>query len=103
MLTLMSRVPEMSDIVVTVMAARRRRQLESNDAALTLVGAEVDREIRRIAAFANRNRIPTRSLTLGEHEARAVAHACSIGEAQPAVIWGKSQIIEERRPRRSRG
>ena len=98
MLTLMSRVPEMSDIVVTVMAARRRRQLESNDAALTLVGAEVDRDIRRIAAFANRNRIPTRSLTLGEHGALAVARACSIGEAQPAVIWGESQVVEDPTP-----
>ncbi len=98
MLTLMSRIPEMSDIVVTVMAARRRRQFESNHAALTLVGAEVDRRIRQIAAFADRNRIPTRSLTVGEHEARAVAHACNIGEAQPVVIWGKSQIVENPTP-----
>ena len=98
MLTLMSRVPEMSDIVVTVLAARRRRQLESNDAALTLVGAEVDRNIRKIAAFASRNRIPTRSLTVDEQEARAVANACSIGESEPAVIWGKHDVIRDPTP-----
>ena len=98
LLTLMSRIPEMSDILVTVWAARRRRQLESNDAALTIVGAEVDRDIRRIAAFAARNRIPTRTLTVDEQEARAIANACSIGEAEPAVIWGKHDVIEDPTP-----
>ena len=40
MLTLMSQIPEMSDIIVTVLAARRRRLLESNEAALTIIGAD---------------------------------------------------------------
>ncbi|MEO0388526.1 MAG: cyclic nucleotide-binding domain-containing protein, partial [Pseudomonadota bacterium] len=40
MLRLMSEMPEMSDIVVTVFAARRRRLLESNKAPLTLIGAD---------------------------------------------------------------
>ena len=31
MLTLMSQIPEMSDIIITVLAARRRRQLEAGD------------------------------------------------------------------------
>ena len=72
MLRLMSDIPEMSDIIVTVFAARRRRLLESGAASLTLIGAEVDRDIRRIAAFAGRNRIPFRSLSLDEHEAEAL-------------------------------
>ena len=67
MLELMSRIPEMSDIIITVLAARRRRLLESDAAALTLIGAEVDRKIRAIASFAGRNRIPFNSMTLGEH------------------------------------
>jgi thioredoxin reductase (NADPH) len=78
MLDLMSRIPEMSDIVITVFAARRRRLLESGRASLTLIGAEVDRTIRSIAGFAGRNRIPFRSLTLDEAEAEALANACSI-------------------------
>ncbi|WP_224825278.1 cyclic nucleotide-binding domain-containing thioredoxin-disulfide reductase [Cognatishimia sp. MH4019] len=98
MLRLMSDIPEMSDIIVTVFAARRRRLLESGDASLTLIGAEVDRNIRRIAAFAGRNRIPFRSLSLDEHEAEAVAHQCSIGEAQPAVIFGKTQVVKDATP-----
>lgn len=51
MLDLMSQIPELSDLLITVMAARRRRLLESQDAALMLVGADVDRNIRQIAAF----------------------------------------------------
>jgi thioredoxin reductase (NADPH) len=99
MLDLMSRIPELSDIVITVLAARRRRQLESDGASLTLIGAEVDRNIRAIASFAGRNKIPVRSLTLGEHAAEALAHQCAIGTAQPAVIFGKDEVIADPTPR----
>ena len=34
MLALMASVPEMSDIIISVFAARRRRQLESGDSSL---------------------------------------------------------------------
>jgi thioredoxin reductase (NADPH) len=47
MLTLMSRIPEMSDIIITVFSARRRRQLEARDGTLRLIGEEVDRSVRR--------------------------------------------------------
>jgi thioredoxin reductase (NADPH) len=100
MLDLMSRIPEMSDIVITVFAARRRRLLESGRASLTLIGAEVDRTIRSIAGFAGRNRIPFRSLTLDEAEAEALANACSIAPNAPAVIFGKDTPIPEPTPRK---
>lgn len=48
MLRLMSAVPEMSDIIITVLAARRR-QLEAGDGMLVLIGEESDRAIRRVA------------------------------------------------------
>ena len=98
MLALMRRIPEMSDIIITVFAARRRRLLESGEASLTLIGAEEDRTIRQIASFAGRNRIPFRSLTLGEHEAEAVAHSCNIGAAKPAVIFGKQLVVDDPTP-----
>ncbi len=98
MLDLMSRIPEMSDIIITVFSARRRRQLEEGDASLTLIGGEVSREIREIAMFAGRNRIPFRELTIGEHEAEALAHQCSIGDAEPAVLFGKTEVIENPTP-----
>lgn len=99
MLSLMRRNPEMSDIVITVFAARRRGLLESGRASLTLIGAEADRTIRAIASFAGRNRIPFRSLTLAEAEAEALAHACGIAPRAPAVIFGKDEPLADATPR----
>ncbi|WP_439142059.1 FAD-dependent oxidoreductase [Pseudooctadecabacter sp.] len=99
MLRLMSQVPEMSDIIITVFAARRRRLLESGEASLTIIGAEQSRDIRNMAAFASRNRIPFRSLTLGEHEAEALAHECNLSHAEPAVIFGTSEVVTDPTPR----
>ena len=49
-------IPEMSDIIITVFAARRRRQLESGDSPRH--HRRGSRDLRAIAAFASRNRIP---------------------------------------------
>ena len=56
-LTLLSQIPEMSDIIITVFAARRRRQLDERRSGLYLIGEEADRNVRRIAEFASRNRL----------------------------------------------
>lgn len=100
MLRLMADVPEMSDIIVTVFAARRRRLLESQQAALTLLGADRDRQIRQIAAFASRNRIPYRSLDLDDHEAEDIARACALLPRHPAVIFGTDTVVEDPSPRK---
>src|SRR5271165_4582673 len=73
MLKLMSQIPEMSDIIITVFSARRRRQLDDRDSSLRLIGEDEDRNVRRIAEFASRNRIPYMSLALGSPEAEATA------------------------------
>lgn len=98
MLTLMSRIPEMSDIIITVFSARRRRQLENRDSSLRLIGEDQDRNVRRIAAFASRNRIPYTSLTLGSAEAEATARSCSIGPTEPAVIFGRNVVMTDPTP-----
>jgi thioredoxin reductase (NADPH) len=98
MLTLMSRIPEMSDIIITVFSARRRRQLEENDGTLRLIGEDADFNIRRIASFASRNRIPYASLALGSPEAEATAQDCSISAAQPAVIFGRGVVVTDPTP-----
>ena len=98
MLTLMARIPEMSDIVITVMSARRRRQLDDHDSTLVLIGEEEDRDVRRVAEFASRNRIPYTSLALGSAEASATASSCSIDAAKPAVIFGRDRVITEPTP-----
>jgi thioredoxin reductase (NADPH) len=94
MLTLMSRIPEMSDIIITVFSARRRRQLEERDSSLRLIGEEQDRNVRHIAEFASRNRIPFSSFPLGSPEAEATARSCSVDTAVPAVIFGRTVLTD---------
>jgi thioredoxin reductase (NADPH) len=98
MLTLMSQIPEMSDIIITVFSARRRRQLDDRDGVLRLIGEEEDRNVRRIAEFASRNRIPYSSLALGSPEAEATARNCSFASAVPAVIFGRNVVLSDPTP-----
>src|ERR1700734_3526656 len=98
MLTLMSRIPEMSDIIITVFSARRRRQLDDRDGSLRLIGEDEDRNVRRIAEFASRNRIPYSSLPLRSPEAEAKARSCSIDPTVPAVIFGQNAVVTDPTP-----
>jgi thioredoxin reductase (NADPH) len=98
MLTLMSHIPEMSDIIITVFSARRRRQLDDRDSSLRLIGEDEDRDVRRIAEFASRNRIPYSSLPLRSPEAEATALSCSIAAAVPAVIFGRNVVVTDPTP-----
>jgi thioredoxin reductase (NADPH) len=98
MLTLMSRIPEMSDIIITVFSARRRRQLDAGVGSLQLIGEDDDRNVRLIAEFASRNRIPYRSMALGSPEAAATATSCSIAAGQPAVIFGRGIVVADPTP-----
>lgn len=98
MLRLMSEIPEMSDIVITVLAARRRRQLDSRDGTLVLIGEDDDRAVRRIAEFASRNRLPYMSYAIGSVEARAIAKSCSISTDRSAVIFGRDVVVTDPTP-----
>ncbi len=98
MLELMSAVPEMSDIIVTVFAARRRALLESNKSGLTIIGAEQSRALRWIAAFATRNRLPVRMLELGSETVGGDGAGAGIDTSAPAVIFGKDTVIENPTP-----
>lgn len=99
MLQAMADVPEMSDIVITVFAARRRRLIESGQAGLTLIGAEQDRAVRRIEAFAAQNRIPYRALALGSPEALALAQRCGVPDKQAVVLLGERTVVTDPTPR----
>jgi thioredoxin reductase (NADPH) len=98
MLTLMAQIPEMSDIIISVFSARRRRQLDDHDGVLRLIGEDEDRNVRRIAEFASRNRIPYSSLALGSPEAEATALNCSLDPAVPAVIFGRNVVLSDPTP-----
>ena len=99
MLALMRDVPEMSDIIVTVFSARRRRVIEAGDSALTIVGAESDRRMRRIEAFVGRNRIPARTYELGSEQAATLAARCGVDEGLPFVVFGEGEVVADATPR----
>src|ERR1700733_4770118 len=98
MLTLMSEIPEMSDIIITVLAARRRRQLDAGYGTLVLIGEDVDRNVRRIADFASRNRLPYSSYAVGSREAEQVAAVSGVAADRSAVIFGRGQVLTEPTP-----
>jgi thioredoxin reductase (NADPH) len=99
MLTLMSQIPEMSDIIITVYSARRRFLLDDRASSLLrLIGEDEDRNVRRIAEFANRNRIPYSSVALRSPEAAAMAASCSVAAAVPAVIFGRGVVVTDPTP-----
>ncbi|MEP9355826.1 FAD-dependent oxidoreductase [Xanthobacter sp. KR7-65] len=98
MLRLMSQIPEMSDIIITVLAARRRRQLDARDGALVLIGEDLDREVRRVAEFASRNRLPYSSYAVGTPEAERVATSCAVAPDRPAVIFGRDLVVNDPTP-----
>ena len=98
MLRLMSEIPEMSDIIITVLAARRRKQLETRFSPLVLIGEDHDLEVRRIAEFASRNRLPYASHEPGSAEALDVAQSCGIRADAPAVIFGRGQVVADPTP-----
>lgn len=98
MLDLMARVPELSDHVITVFAARRRRQFEAGASAVRLVGADRDADVQACEQFLARNRIPFQSFDLDGHDEDAMA-ACRIAQHGPAVILAGERILEAPSPR----
>src|SRR5260221_13763595 len=97
-LTLMSQIPEMSDIIITVFSARRRRQIEERISSLRLIGENQGRSVTRIAEFAILNHIPYISLPLGNPEAEALARRCSIAPGVPSVICGRDLVVTDPTP-----
>jgi len=100
MLALMARMPELSDHIITVITARRRRHVELRETSLLLIGEEVDRDVRSISDFAIRNKIPYTTLPLGSAEARVAADSCGLAHDRPAVIFGREVVVERPTPSR---
>ncbi len=98
-LDLMAATPEMSDIIVSVLAARRRAALENGSGAITLVGRAEDRRLREITAFAGRNRIPIRHLEPGHADLAEMAEVCGFTPTDGThVIFGEGEVLENPTP-----
>ncbi|MGX7894739.1 FAD-dependent oxidoreductase [Tsuneonella sp. HG222] len=99
MLELMARTPELGDHIITVFAARRRRLLEEQRSAVTLIGADRDPAIQRVAVFLSRNRIPFQNYDLDEKSETAIA-LCELVRHRPSVVTDKGVRIEDPTPRK---
>ena len=98
MLTLMARVPEMSDIIVQVFAGRRRRIFEGGEGAITLIGADRSRDLMRLESFTARNRIPVAKHDLGSDGANAILRAAGLPLDEPVALFG-GERMEDTSPR----
>ena len=68
---LLRTAPDVADLVVPALAARRRMAVERSDGGLTIVGREYDPGALRLREFALRNRIPSRWIERGDEPAVA--------------------------------
>ncbi len=99
MLELMSRVPELSDHIITVFAARRRKQFELKNSAVKVIGADRDPKVQAVERFLSRNRIPFQSYDLDGVDPETV-QVCSLIKHEPSVILGTSTRLEDPTPRK---
>jgi thioredoxin reductase (NADPH) len=99
MLALMSQVPELSDHLITVFTARRRRQFEARNDTIKVIGADRDPKVQAVERFLSRNRIPFQSYDMDatDHETTAV---CTLMGHEPAVILGTDTRLEDPTPRK---
>ncbi|MGY8973979.1 MAG: FAD-dependent oxidoreductase [Sphingomonadales bacterium] len=99
MLDLLARVPELSDHVIGVFSARRRRQFELKNSAVKLIGADRDAAVQKVEQFLSRNRIPFESLDLDGSDSETLA-ACNLTGHRPSVILGQDRVLDDPTPRK---
>jgi thioredoxin reductase (NADPH) len=99
MLDLMGRIPELSDQIITVFAARRRQHIERSTSSIKVIGSDRDPDIQRVEAFLSRNRIPFQSVDLDGSDDEALV-LCKLVGHKPAVILDHDRKIEHPTPRK---
>jgi thioredoxin reductase (NADPH) len=98
-LDLMAATPEMSDIIVSVLAARRRAALDEGFSPVTVVGHPEDRRVRELAAFAGRNRIPVNVVDPASDEAADLRRSCAFEPGSDThVIFGQGEVLDAPTP-----
>lgn len=99
MLDLMGRVPELSDHLITVFAARRRKQFELRNDTIKVIGADRDAQVQAVERFLSRNRIPFQSFDMDAPD-RETANLCDLTGHRPGVIVGAQTRMDAPTPRK---
>lgn len=93
-LEMVATVPEISDLLVTAFAARRRLLIEWGEGGLTIVGRHRDPDSLRLQEFASRNRIPHRFVDRADEAAlREIAETCELPPEGSAVVTGRFEVL----------
>lgn len=95
LLELMSRTPEMSDHIISVLNGRRRWALEGDAGALTVIDAADSPRLRQAVALARRSHIPVRVFELGSPEAQAALAAVGSDATGPVVLYGREGVLQD--------
>lgn len=99
MLELMGRVPELSDHLITVFAARRRRQFEARNDTIKVIGADRDPKVQAVERFLSRNRVPFQSYDMDAADRETVT-MCDLTGHEPGVIVGADTRLDDPTPRK---
>ncbi len=98
--TLIATVPEVSDVIITAFAARRRLLMEWGEGGLVIVGDEGDKTAMRLLEFASRSQIPHRWVDRKDKKGvAALAEFCALPDAGTAVVTGKAHVLHNPSPR----
>ncbi len=98
-LDLMNRIPELSDHLITVFAARRRKQFEMSNGSVKVIGADRDPQVQAVERFLSRNRIPFQSFDMDARDPETSA-VCDLSGHEPSVILGTDTKLEDPTPRK---
>ncbi len=99
MIDLMNRIPELSDHIITVFAARRRAQFERSNGSVKVIGADRDAKVQAVERFLSRNRIPFESYDMDARD-EETNRVCDLTGHQPSVILGATQKLDDPTPRK---
>ncbi|MBV6658945.1 MAG: FAD-dependent oxidoreductase [Devosiaceae bacterium] len=92
--------PELSDILVTAFAARRRLILEWGEGRLTILGDPTNRTTLRLLEFATRSLVPHRFVDTTRQGWRdSVEHSCHLPEGHCLALIGKDEVLVDPKAR----
>lgn len=91
--------PEMSDLIVSAFAARRRLIMEWGEGRLTIVGDPTNRATLRLLEFATRSHVPHRFVDRSQPGwEEALGHSCAMPEADCLALIGKDEMLINAHP-----
>lgn len=98
MLELMAQVPELSDHIITVFAARRQQLVKERSSSIKIIGSDRDPDLQKVEAFLSRNHVPYQSFDLDGRDEEALRLG-DLVDHKPAVILDRDRKIEHPTPR----